>query len=97
MNIGRALTIVRKERKLLQRQVAAAIGIHQRTYSRIECSTLRPDYPTFQAICKAMEVIPTDVYILAVEAGDFPTSRCERYAPAYRIIQLLIRDIIKTK
>lgn len=95
MNIGRALRIVRKMRKLRQVDVAKAVDMHQRTYAKIEDSTQRPDYPTFVGLCKALDVAVADIYILAMELGDFPISRKDRYAPAYRAIQFLIKDIIK--
>jgi len=95
MNIGKALEIIRKEKKVRQVDVAAAVGITQTSYSQIENSRKRPLYATLEAIAKALDVCIVDIYLLALEPEDFPASRREKYDLMYPAVKALIKIIIR--
>lgn len=56
MNFGARLTTLRKQRKLLQADVANKIGIARATYGAYEQGTRQPDFETLEKIADFFEV-----------------------------------------
>jgi len=56
VNFGTRLTTLRKQKKLLQADVASKIGIARATYGAYEQGTRQPDFETLEKIADFFEV-----------------------------------------
>ena len=94
MNFGKAITDIRHDRKMRQVDLATNANVSIWHLTQIENSRMRPPYDAFERICKALDVAVADVYTLAIEPADFPASRKEQYIYAYRVLRILVKEII---
>lgn len=87
MNIGIAISKLRKERKLSQSELAESAGITQTSLSQIENGLNRPNQKTLEAICKSLRVTEPMIYFQSLEESDVPENKKELYNTLYPLIK----------
>lgn len=82
--LGAAIKALRKEKDLTQEEIESACGIGQSTLSKIESGTTGLSFQKFNALAKALRMLPSEVMARAEHiAGEAPKVRTEESgAPA---------------
>lgn len=82
MNIGQAIKILRKSKKIKQFHLANTCGISQTSLSQIESGAKYPHQSTLRAICKGLDVPEILLYVIA--SDEIPHAKKE-------IIKLILK------
>lgn len=71
MNIGKAIKIIRTEKDLSQKQIAAKINISQTSMSRIEKGLKNPRHSTILNIANSLNISVAYLMFRALDKEDF--------------------------
>lgn len=78
INIGQAISGIRKERGLSQIQLANLIGITQTAMSMIETGKCQPSKVTLSKIAEALGVWAPEILLKGIDWNDIPEEAKER-------------------
>jgi XRE family transcriptional regulator, regulator of sulfur utilization len=96
MNLGLAIKTVRKQLGVTQGQLSKKTAISQTSLSKIEGGTT-PSQKNLNKICKALDVPPSVIYMLAMEHADIPTGKRKIYDLLFPSIKNLALQIVGEK
>ena len=91
MNIGKTISLLRKEKDFNQEEFSEICGLTQTSLSQIETgATSQPSKRNIENICKALEIPEYLLYLLSMEEKDVPEHKKE----LYKILFPAIKDFI---
>ncbi len=96
MNLGKAITSVRKQLGIKQYELSEMTGISQTSLSQIETGLKRPSTRTLKKICDALQVPDSLLYILGMQDTDIPESKKAIYALLFPSIKSLAMQMVST-
>jgi transcriptional regulator with XRE-family HTH domain len=97
MNLGKAITLVRKQLGIKQYELAELASISQTSLSQIETGFKRPSPRTLTKICAALEIPDSVLYILGMQDTDVPESKKKIYALIFPSIKSLTMQMVTNK
>lgn len=96
MKLGYAIQKVRKQVGFTQTELSERTGLSQTSLSKIEGGA-KPSDASLKKICKALDVPPTVIYMLALEDTDVPLSKKAKYKLLFPVIVNLALEIVGDK
>lgn len=93
MNLGSAIKTVRKHKGITQGDLSSKTSISQTSLSKIETGTT-PTEKNLKKICKALDVPPSVLYMLAMEHSDVPANKKKIYDLLFPSIRNLALEIV---
>ena len=96
MNLGKAITSVRKQLGIKQYELSEMTGISQTSLSQIETGLKRPSPRTLKKISEALQVPDSLLYILGMQDTDVPDSKKAIYGLIFPSIRSLALQMVTT-
>jgi transcriptional regulator with XRE-family HTH domain len=87
MTLGQTIRVLRKERKIKQKELAKAVWISQTALYNIEKDLSFPTIPTFKKICASLGHSVGYVLASTVTEDDVPPEKREVFRLLYKIIK----------
>lgn len=98
MNIGKTISLLRKEKGLSQEEFSKMCGLTQTSLSQIETgATSQPAKRNLEKICNALEVPEYLLYLLSMEEKDVPESKKELYKTLFPAVKEFIINLFDYK
>jgi len=97
MNIGSAISELRKKKGLTQVEFSKLCEISSTSLSQIELGNKRPNPKNLEKICKILEIPEAFLYFLSFEEADIPESKRETYKKMAPFLKLLITQFIENE
>lgn len=86
MNLGRTISIFRREKKIKQKDLAAKCNISESTLCNIEKGNSNPSYKTLEVIADALGVSLTYLLIMSCDKQDIAPEKW----PLYEMIKAVL-------
>lgn len=95
MNLGSAITEIRKIKKLSQGELAELCKISQTSLSQIEKNVKRPHQNNLNKICKALGIPEALLYMYSLEISDVPKRKKEIYIFLFPVVKELLIKLMQ--
>jgi len=94
MNIGKAIKVLRLEKKLNQTELARECDLSQTSLSQIESGAKRPNPSTLKKLCDFFEVPEAVVYLIATDESDIPVHKRAIFEKMFPSLKRALIDIL---
>jgi len=95
MNLGNAIQIIRKHKKISQLELAEKCNISQAALSKIESGFKKPGSNTLDKLCVELDTPKSLLYILAIQDDDVPKNKKNLYDALFPSIKQSILSIVQ--
>jgi len=90
MNIGSAIKLVRKEKGLSQKDLAAKSGLSVNALSQIEINATFPQKSTISRLCEVLDVPVAYLLFFSIDESDVP----EEKRRTFNTLNTAIKDLL---
>ncbi|MCV2486961.1 helix-turn-helix domain-containing protein [Flavobacterium sp. SH_e] len=95
MNIGNAIKLLRKEKKMGQRDLAEKCDISINALSQIEINASFPQKSTIEKICKALDIPVSYLLFFSITDEDIPLEKQEIFNMLSKTIKTVLVEKVK--